>query len=170
MTASSRDGGCKPKYWYCGISSMLCSSEHHVDCICVGPTVPCSFCLSSLSRILDTITIVRSETVVRWHRMKNVTLPSAEQALPPVHHYHDGVLVALDILEGRRYRLMPPSCPTNVSRRTGRASGPLPQLASSAVPEAEALLPADPHASTSGEQTCHPGIRVRRDAPVVRPC
>src|SRR5215470_19818352 len=63
-------GGCKPKYWYCGISSMLCSSEHHVDCICVGPTVPCSFCLSSLSRILDTITIVRSETVVRWHRMK----------------------------------------------------------------------------------------------------
>jgi hypothetical protein len=24
----------------------------------------------SLSRILDTITIVRSETVVRWHRMK----------------------------------------------------------------------------------------------------
>src|SRR6266705_6202391 len=42
----------------------------------------------------------------------SVTLPSAEQALPPVHHYHDGVLVALDILEGRRYRLMPPSCPT----------------------------------------------------------
>src|SRR5262249_60468238 len=73
----------------------------------------------------------------------SVTLPSAEHALPPVHHYHDGVLVALDILEGRRYRLMPPSCPTNVSRRTGRASGPLPQLASSAVPEAEALLPAD---------------------------
>src|SRR5215831_17595177 len=99
----------------------------------------------------------------------SVTLPSAEQALPPVHHYHDGVLVALDILEGRRYRLMPPSCPTNVSRRTRRASGPLPQLASSAVPEAEALLPADPHASTSGEQTCHPEIRVRRDAPVVRP-
>ena len=28
----------------------------------------------------------------------SVTLPSAEQALPPVHHYHDGVLVALDIL------------------------------------------------------------------------
>jgi hypothetical protein len=82
---------------------MLCSSEHHVDCICVGPTVPCSFCLSSLSRILDTITIVRSETVVRWHRMKtkwntmSVTLPFAEQSLPPVHHYHDGVLVALDI-------------------------------------------------------------------------
>src|SRR5215831_11929155 len=43
----------------------------------------------------------------------SVTLPSAEQALPPVHHYHDGVLVALDILEGRRYRLMPP-----VVRRT----------------------------------------------------
>src|SRR5262249_33820951 len=51
-----------------------------------------------------------------------------------------------------------------------RASGPLPQLASSAVPEAEAPLPADPHASPSGEQTCHPEIRVRRDAPVVRPC
>src|SRR6516165_313646 len=100
----------------------------------------------------------------------SVTLPSAEQALPPVHHYHDGVLVALDVLEGRRYRLMPPSCPTNVSRRTGRASGPLPQLASSAVPEAEAPLPADPHASPSGEQACHPEIRVRRDAPVVRPC
>ena len=64
-----RLAGCKPKYWYCGISSTLCSSEHHVDCICVGPTVPCSFLLS-LSRILDTITIVRSETVVRWHRMK----------------------------------------------------------------------------------------------------
>src|SRR6266536_5798047 len=42
----------------------------------------------------------------------SVTLPSAEQALPPVHPYHNGVLVALDILEGRRYRLMPPSCPT----------------------------------------------------------
>src|SRR6516225_9615331 len=78
----SATGGCKPKYWYCGISSMLCSSEHHVDCICVGPTVPCSFCLSSLSRILDTITIVRSETVVRWLNMMSVTLPSAEQALP----------------------------------------------------------------------------------------
>src|SRR5258708_23484600 len=65
---------------------------------------------------------------------------------------------------------MPPSCPTNVSRRTGRAPGPLPQLASSAVPEAEAPLPADPHASPSGEQTCHPEIRVRRDAPVVCPC
>src|SRR6516165_10781424 len=38
----------------------------------------------------------------------SVTLPSAEQALPPVHHYHDGVLVALDILEGRRYRLSYP--------------------------------------------------------------
>src|SRR6516165_12483684 len=99
----------------------------------------------------------------------SVTLPSAEQALPPfttitmVFSWHS-------ILEGRRYRLMPPSCPTNVSRHTGRASGPLPQLASSAVPEAEAPLPADPHASTSGEQTCHLGIRVRRDAPVVRPC
>src|SRR5262245_7111692 len=57
--------------------------------------------------------------------------------------------VALDILEGRRCRLMPLSCPTNVSRRTGRASGPLPQLASLAAPEAEAPLPADPHASTS---------------------
>src|SRR6516225_8213738 len=40
----------------------------------------------------------------------SVTLPSAEQALPPVHHYHDGVLVALDILEGRRYRLMKHRC------------------------------------------------------------
>src|SRR5215470_2471049 len=57
-----------------------------------------------------------------------------------------------------------------VSRRKRRASGLLPQLASSAVPEVEAPLPADPHASPSGEQTCHPEIRVRRDAPVVRPC
>src|SRR5260221_3467065 len=65
---------------------------------------------------------------------------------------------------------MPPSCPTNVSRRTGRAPGPLPQLASSAAPEAEAPLPADPHASPSGEQTCHPEIRVRHDEPAVRPC
>src|SRR3984893_11338554 len=40
---SSRGGGWKPKSWYCGISSMSCSSAHHADCICVGPTVPCSF-------------------------------------------------------------------------------------------------------------------------------
>src|SRR5262249_3841286 len=39
MTASSRDWRLQAKYWYCGISSMLCSSKHHVDCICVGPTV-----------------------------------------------------------------------------------------------------------------------------------
>src|SRR6516165_11743576 len=60
--------------------------------------------------------------------------------------------------------------PTNVSRRRRRASRPLPQLASSAAPEVEAPLPADPHASPSGEQTCHPEIRVRHDEPAVRPC
>jgi hypothetical protein len=38
-----RGGGWKPKSWYCGISSMSCSSAHHADCICVGPTAPCSF-------------------------------------------------------------------------------------------------------------------------------
>src|ERR1700730_12229091 len=37
LTASSRGGGWKPKSWYCGISSMSCSSAHHADCICVGP-------------------------------------------------------------------------------------------------------------------------------------
>ena len=42
-TASSRDCGWKPKSWFCGISSMSCSSARDVDCICVGPTVPCSF-------------------------------------------------------------------------------------------------------------------------------
>src|SRR5229473_1366083 len=42
MAASSRDGGWKPKYWYCGISSMFCSSAHQVERICVGPTVLCS--------------------------------------------------------------------------------------------------------------------------------
>jgi hypothetical protein len=36
-------GGWKPKSRYCGISSMSCSSAHHADCICVGPTAPCSF-------------------------------------------------------------------------------------------------------------------------------
>ena len=40
---------------------------------------------------------------------------------------------------------------TNVSQRRRRASGPPPRLAFSAVPEAEAPLPADPHASPSGD-------------------
>jgi hypothetical protein len=62
-TASSRGGGWKPKSWYCGISSMSCSSAHHADCICVGPTA------RRCPRILDAVTIVRPETVVRWHRM-----------------------------------------------------------------------------------------------------
>src|SRR5262245_31709732 len=72
--------------------------------------------------------------------------------------------------KGEDIVLMPPTCPTNVSRRTGRASGALPQLASSAVPEAEARVPADPRGKTLGEQTGHPGIRVLRYATVVRPC
>jgi hypothetical protein len=42
-TASSRDASSKPKTWYCGISSMFCSSARHADCICVGLTEPCSF-------------------------------------------------------------------------------------------------------------------------------
>jgi hypothetical protein len=41
-TASSRDGGWKPKSWCCGISSMSCGSVRHADCICVGSTEPCS--------------------------------------------------------------------------------------------------------------------------------
>jgi len=41
-TASSRDGGWKPKSWCCGISSMCSGSAHHVGCICVGPIAPCS--------------------------------------------------------------------------------------------------------------------------------
>src|SRR5215468_5255929 len=99
----------------------------------------------------------------------SVTLPSAEQALPPVHHYHDGVLMALDILEERRYRLMPPSCPTNVSRRTRRASGPLPQLASSAVSEAEAPLPADPHRSfDKSTRTYHRCITTHSNSRMAR--
>ena len=72
-----------------------------------------------------------------------------------------------------------PFCPARADhqsrRRTPftckrRASGPPPRLASSVVPEAEAPLPADPHASPSGEQTCHPRIRVRRDTLAVRLC
>jgi hypothetical protein len=35
--------GWKPKSWYCGISSMSCSSARRaVDCICVGLTAPYS--------------------------------------------------------------------------------------------------------------------------------
>src|SRR6266540_2787556 len=60
--------------------------------------------------------------------------------------------------------------PTNVNRRKRRASGLLPQLASSAVPEAEAPLPPDPQANLSVEHTCRPEIRVRHDAPAARPC
>src|SRR5262249_241847 len=60
--------------------------------------------------------------------------------------------------------------PTSVSRRIRRASGLLPRLASSAVPEAEARLPPDPRAGLSVEHMCHPEIRVRHDAPAARPC
>jgi hypothetical protein len=59
---------------------------------------------------------------------------------------------------------------TNISRRKRRASGLLPQLASSAVPEAEAPLPPDPRANLSVEHRCHPEIRVRHDAPAAHPC
>jgi hypothetical protein len=60
--------------------------------------------------------------------------------------------------------------PTKVSRRKRHASGLLPQLASLAVPEAGAPLPADPRANLSVEHTCHPEIRVHHDAPAARPC
>jgi hypothetical protein len=60
--------------------------------------------------------------------------------------------------------------PTSISRRKRRASGLLPQLASLAVPEAEAPLPPDPRANLSVEHTCHREIRVRHDAPAARPC
>src|SRR6516164_3461958 len=56
-----------------------------------------------------------------------------------------------------------------VSRRRRRASELLPQLVSSAVPEAEAPLLADPRAGLSVEHMCHPEIRVRHDAPAARP-
>jgi hypothetical protein len=49
---------------------MSCSSERHADRICVGPIVLCSFgSIVACPRILDAITIVRPETVLRWHRM-----------------------------------------------------------------------------------------------------
>jgi Integrase core domain len=49
---------------------MSCSSAHHADCICAELTAPCSFWLyRRFPRILDAVTIVRSETVARWHRM-----------------------------------------------------------------------------------------------------
>jgi transposase InsO family protein len=50
---------------------MSYSSARHADCICVGPTAPCSFIwlYRRYPRILDAVTIVRPETVVRWHRM-----------------------------------------------------------------------------------------------------
>jgi hypothetical protein len=72
-TASSRGGGWKPKSWYCGISSMSCSS--------VQQRAPRRLHLRwadralfiwlyrRCPRILDAIAIVRPETVVRWHRM-----------------------------------------------------------------------------------------------------
>jgi hypothetical protein len=53
--------------WYCGISSMFCSSAHHADCICVGPTALFIWLYRRCPRILDAVTIVRPETVVRWH-------------------------------------------------------------------------------------------------------
>jgi hypothetical protein len=46
---------------------MFCSSARHAGCICVGPTEPCSF--GSIVAVLASLTLVRPETVVRWHRM-----------------------------------------------------------------------------------------------------
>src|SRR3977135_3559597 len=48
---------------------MSCSSAHHADCICVGPTALFIWPYRRCPRILDAVTIVRPETVVRWHRM-----------------------------------------------------------------------------------------------------
>jgi Glycosyl hydrolase family 65, C-terminal domain len=59
---------------------------------------------------------------------------------------------------------------TKVSRHKRHASGLLPQLASLAVPEAEAPLLLDPRADLSVEHRCHPEIRVHHDAPAARPC
>jgi hypothetical protein len=67
--ASGSGGGWKPKYGYCGTSSMSCRQR-----------APCRVHLRWADRalfiwlyrrgplILDAITIVRPETVVRWHR------------------------------------------------------------------------------------------------------
>jgi hypothetical protein len=52
--ASGSGGGWKPKYGYCGTSSMSCSSAHHVECTCVGPTVLCSF--GSIVAVLSYLT------------------------------------------------------------------------------------------------------------------
>ena len=48
---------------------MSCGSARHADCVFVGLTEPCSFgSIVSCPRILDAITIVRPQTVVRWHK------------------------------------------------------------------------------------------------------
>jgi len=47
----------------------------------------------------------------------------------------------------------------------GAWAWPLPQLASSACAKLKQPLPADPHSVRARERTCHPEIRVRRDAP-----
>ena len=69
-TASSGDASSKPKTWYCGISSMFCSSARHADCILRWAHRALFVWLyRRCPRILDAITIVRPEPVVRWHRM-----------------------------------------------------------------------------------------------------
>jgi hypothetical protein len=55
-TVSSRDDGLKPKSWCCGINSTSCSSALFV------------WLYRGYPRILDAITILRPETIVRWHR------------------------------------------------------------------------------------------------------
>jgi NAD(P)-dependent dehydrogenase (short-subunit alcohol dehydrogenase family) len=98
--------------------------------------------------------------------LTRLTLPLIREARPPTSPTHG---------QSRRQLLTAPCVvqsrdPTKVSRRKRHASGLLPQLASLAVPEAGAPLPADPRANLSVEHTCHPEIRVHHDAPAARPC
>jgi hypothetical protein len=53
----------------CDISSTSCSSAHHVDCICVGADRALLIWLYRRCPRLDANTIVKPETLVRWHRM-----------------------------------------------------------------------------------------------------
>ena len=68
-TASSRASGSKLKSWSCGINSIFCNSARHAGCICWASRALFIWLCRCCPRILDAITIVRPETVVRWHRM-----------------------------------------------------------------------------------------------------
>jgi len=65
---SNRDGGLEAESWILRHQLTSCSSACHVECIALGGPSRVHLALSSLSCILDAITIFRPDTVVRWHR------------------------------------------------------------------------------------------------------